>query len=1061
MRSTRIKNTSPTRKKRRALRRVKPRKGTLPLLLMLIAAVVLLVIFAPGLGLTPAANVSGTEVKPADVSTGDTHLQISEVMSSNRSAYPDETGSFPDWIELTNTGTESIALKGYGLSDRADKITFIFPDITLAAGEHIIVFASDENKNAVGQTLHAKFKLSSSGDTLFLFGGDGIAFAEVPVPAMDRDMSYSRIGEDEYIITEQYSPGFENTQEGYAAFRASTVLQTGTLVINEICASSITTLRDEDGEYPDWIELHNTSNKAIDLSNYALSDDPDSLVKWRFPQGSVIEPGGYFVVYASGKDRAGVNGGWPHAGFKLRSDGETVILADIQGRMLDLVTYDLLEADTSWGRDESGAAGFKTFTQPTPGLPNTRTGEVAMDTALCLANASGLYITEVMTGNKSVVGPNVKNPYDYIEIYNMSGQAVNLKGYGLSDNIKKPRKWQLPDITLENNSYLIVYCDTTQTTKDGVYYFTNYNLAKEGETVCLSTPSGEILDKVVVPQLYDNISFGRTLGQAGLFYYSNATPGSENGLGFTGFAETPVINVAGGLYERPLEGSTAVTISIPPDSVVRYTTDGSDPTESSPAYTGPIEIRKNTVVRARSFRDGVEPSQVVSQTYLISVYHTMPVICLTTAPDNMWNEENGMFADGPLLDRETQERPWDNATYWKKDWFGGWVEYYDESGVQQLSQGMTFRVMGQFSLDMPQKSLYIKADGQYGKSSFDYALFDDRPYTSYSSFVLRNGGQDGLFSRVIDGMQARLIDQSGSTVATQAWKPVIVYINGEYWGHYNMRERAGVKTVAQHEGWDNPDDIDMLESDGLSSDQINQGSRHDYQKLYDYVKEHDLVKDQKAYEYVVSQIDVDNMIDYFAFRSFFGDTDPGNIRFYRNTKTGDPEDAKWRYLFYDSDWGFFSVTTGSKNKIVGGVEYMLREGGMGNYNIKSNIFMSKLIKVPEIKDKFLRRYGELFQTVLTTENMTKLFNEMILEIKPEMQMHMQRWAAEVHPKVSFDQPKNPEGGYNYWVSRVERMLERIFPRRPYYIWQEIISYFDLTPEQMVAYFGPCPDNPDK
>jgi len=362
---------------------------------------------------------------------------------------------------------------------------------------------------------------------------------------------------------------------------------------------------------------------------------------------------------------------------------------------------------------------------------------------------------------------------------------------------------------------------------------------------------------------------------------------------------------------------------------------------------------------------------------------------------------------------------------------------------------------------MPQKSLYIKADGQYGESSFDYALFDDRPFETYASFVLRNGGQDGLYSRVIDGMQARLIDQSGSSVATQAWKPVIVYINGEYWGHYNMRQRAGVKTVAQHEGWENPDDIDMLESDGLSSKQINQGERHDYQKLYDYAKEHDLAADRKAYEYVVSQIDVDNMIDYFVFRSFFGDTDPGNIRFYRNTKTGNPEDAKWRYLFYDSDWGFFSVTTGSKNKIVGGVEYMLREGGMGNYNIKSNLFMNKLIKVPEIQDKFLKRYGELFQTVLTTENMTNLFNQMIMEIKPEMTMHMQRWAAEVHPKVSFDQPKNPEGGYNYWVSRCERMLERIFPRRPYYIWQEIIEYFDLTQEQMVAYFGPCPPNPDK
>ena len=159
MQSKRIKNSARQRRKRKALRRVKPRKGTVPFLLGLIALVVVLIIFAPGFS-TPAANVSGTVLEEIDVSNGDRSLRISEVMSSNRSAFPDEAGSFPDWIELTNAGDHPIPLKGYGLSDRADKITFIFPDITLNAGEHIIVFASDENKNTAGQALHAKFKLS-------------------------------------------------------------------------------------------------------------------------------------------------------------------------------------------------------------------------------------------------------------------------------------------------------------------------------------------------------------------------------------------------------------------------------------------------------------------------------------------------------------------------------------------------------------------------------------------------------------------------------------------------------------------------------------------------------------------------------------------------------------------------------------------------------------------------------------------------------------------------------------------------------------------------------------
>ena len=836
------------------------------------------------------------------------------------------------------------------------------------------------------------------------------------------------------------------------------MLQSGALVINEICASSITTLKDEDGDYPDWIEIRNTTNQAIDLSNYALSDSADKLVKWRFPQGSVIEANGYFVVFASKKDRAAAEGSWPHASFKLRSNGETVILSDIQGRMIDMVTYDLLAADTSWGRDEEGDGSFKVFTSPTPGLPNTRAGMTAMDTSMCLANTSGLYITEVMTGNKSTHGPNVNYYYDYIEIYNMSGQAVNLKGYGLSDNIKKPRKWQFPDITIENNSYLVIYCDTTQTSKDGVYYFTNFNLKKSGETVCLSTPSGQILDKVVVPQLYDDTSYGRTLGQAGLFYYSTPTPGETNGQGFVGYAEAPTFNVAGGLYERPLTGENAVTINVPANSTVRYTLDSTDPNESSPVYAGPIEVETNTVIRARAYRDGVEASQIISETYLISVYHTMPVICLTTDPDNLTNEEYGAFAYGPNVDPETDDRPWfKKATFGQKNWFSGWVEYTDENGQLQIPQGIRFRVMGQYSLDMPQKSLYIKADGQFGKSEFDYALIDDRPFTTYKSFVLRNGGQDGLYTRALDGLEARLIDQSDSTLVTQSWKPVIVYINGEYYGHYNMRERAGVDMVAQHEGWANADDIDILQSDGLSTSQIKQGSNADYKALYNKVKNADLNSDPDLLAEVEASLDIDNMFDYYIFESFYGNTDPGNVRFYRNTKSGD---GKWRYLVFDMDWGLFNATGKSKGVeyAIGGVSYYMNEEGIGNQKIKSNLFVRKLVQVPQYREKFLKRYAELFNSVLTTENMVSLFYEMTAQIKPEMQMHSERWATEMSPKVSFDVPKNATGAYNYWLTRCERTV-RVMNRRPHFIWLDIQSYFGLSDAEMESYFGPCPQIP--
>ncbi|MFR8176173.1 MAG: hypothetical protein ACLVB5_03265 [Christensenellales bacterium] len=96
--------------------------------------------------------------------------------------------------------------------------------------------------------------------------------------------------------------------------------------------------------------------------------------------------------------------------------------------------------------------------------------------------------------------------------------------------------------------------------------------------------------------------------------------------------------------------------------------------------------------------------------------------------------------------------------------------------------------------------------------------------------------------------------------------------------------------------------------------------------------------------------------------------------------------------------------------------------------------------------------------MLTTENMVSLFYEMTAQIKPEMQMHHERWAAEMPAQVSFDVPKNATGAYNYWVSRCERAV-RVMNRRPHFVWLDIQSYFGLSDAEMESYFGPCPEIP--
>ena len=128
----------------------------------------------------------------------------------------------------------------------------------------------------------------------------------------------------------------------------------------------------------------------------------------------------------------------------------------------------------------------------------------------------------------------------------------------------------------------------------------------------------------------------------------------------------------------------------------------------------------------------------------------------------------------------------------------------------------------------------------------------------------------------------------------------------------------------------------------------------------------------------------------------------------------------------------------------------MNENGMGRYHIQSNILLVKLMQVPEIRAQFLTRAGELFQTVFTTENMIALLDEMTAQIQPEMAMHFERWAAEMYPQLSFDQPKNPAGAYAYWQERIER-AKNVMKKRPTRFYDMMQETFGLTDEEMAFY----------
>ena len=1031
--------------------RKKRRRGSLLIYLIILGAVLAVILLAtPWQPETRAFYTPATEDGAVGAGMRDeyyTGLRISEIMPSNHTSVPDDGGNYPDWIEVWNSSDRVINLQGVGLSDRDTSIRFLFPDIDLQPDARVVVFCDNTNQVDSGRPMHAKFKLSSVGETVYLFDPNAFQIDAVTYRILSSDTSWALLSDDRYHEVDYFSPGYANTEEGHQSYRTDTMVTAGELIINEVMPSAKSGLTDEDGEFSDWVELYNTTDRAISLDNFALSDKETKPLKWRFPQGAVVAPHGYYLVFCSGKDRRSDATSIPHTNFSVSAEHDTIVLSDSNGHLVDRVTVDNIPADCTYARDPNGV--FSVHLIATPGRDNADIAGADLD--LRAQNRTGVYISEVMASNHATAIKDLSQKTDWVEIYNSSGQTVDLSGWGLSDDIKRPRRWQFPaGYTIGPGEYKIVLCDgSDQLLAAGSTQHTNFKIKRAGgETVCLSDPQGHVLDRLVLPEVPTDNSYGRTLGMSGFFYYDVATPGAANGTGgFAGYAPMPSFTTAPGLYYA----ATKVAIEVPDGCAVYYTTDGSIPSRQSTPYRGEtFELSFTTVLRARAFPDNsnYRASPILTGSFFINAYHTLPIVSVVCDPDELWNPTDGMLVTGDNVVKEPGKLPFKNTIYRE---FGkiprpGHVEYYLLDGTQMLSQDEEFSLMGQFSLDMPQKSMKFRARSLYGAKYFDAKLFDDRPYTQYKSFVLRNSGNDCMWTRLLDGFQSRLLDGYGTQVVHQAWNPVVVYINGVYWGHMNMRERVDKYFVAQHEGltMDQADQITILESN-MTLKVGDPEARREYRSMIEQIKKSDPAKNEADLQYILDRVDVDNYFEYLALEMFVGNSDIGNLRMYR---TGEPG-AKWKWLWYDADYGLYSSSFDSPKSYT-------KAAGMGEKKINNTIFL-KLLTVPEYKDKFLRKLGDIFK-LFTTQYMLETLEPLVEQIKPEMDLHWARWGEENDQFVISEVPVTIDGAYRYWERRIER-LRNTLKRRPNLLWGYIQDAFQLTNSQMVEYFGERPVMP--
>ncbi|MGI5898867.1 MAG: lamin tail domain-containing protein [Christensenellales bacterium] len=995
-------------------------------IISIILCAVLIIILTPiaSKGSVPASAPEGQTSPQAAASV----VIINEVMAQNRSAVPDEDGNYYDYVELYNTSSEEVSLSSLFLTDdpsEPGKQSLL--GLSIPADSYIIIYCSGLSK-----TGHASFKLSA-GETVALFDSSSQMLDAVTIETAPANSVMMRDAGGEWVISAKYTPAMANTDENHSAYLASfEAIGSETVYINEVISRNITTYMLPDGSAPDWTELYNAGSSPVDISGWTLTDDETEPFSFIFPVGTVIGAGEYMLIICDGLDRPTAEP--PHAQFSISSGGETVTLYNARRQVVDRLAVPMLEADTSYGRSPDDLDELQVFLQPTPLLPNDSTGVSAMVRQMLFANTSGLIISEVLSSNKSGLTVGDFTP-DWLELMNISDVAVNLGEFGLSKSVSRPGEFPLPEKVLQPGERVVIVADKElhEAGGDPEQISVGFNISAGGDAILLAH-SGRIVDKIAAPALQSDISYGRAASDSSLFYYYDSpSPGEENpGSGYLGVAKIPEPSTESGVYN----GVDSVSLRFETDDgmTLYYTTDGSLPTTSSQRLAGELNLTKTTTIKLLAQRENYLPSEIEAFSYIINENHSLPIVALSADPGELYDPQTGMLADGPEYHITDSNGYHYKANYWKEIEIGANVEYFDAQGNRLLSQSTGVKVSGATSRDQAQKSLLLIARNIYGENRLHFSPFPNRDYDEYKAVVLRNTGQDYYRARMRDAMLSSLMEGTG--VYYQDTQPVIVYLNGEYYGQYNLRERINRYSLAQFEGITEQsviDSADILSGSGRTGSQVVHGSYKEYQELVSFVKENSL-NVQSNLDYVLSQVDVENLFDYVSFQIIIGNSDPSNIKFYKFDAPG----SKWKWIIYDLDW---ANNTGSNGTAYDSFDRMLKSSGLGRNNTDNSIIQA-LLKNEDMEKLFLERFAKLFLENFDPDRVHARIDEYYEMLKPEMERQFEFWG----PKEAYSR------SVSSWESEVGALHNYIDSSRPYLI-RYCQSWFNLTDSEMRGLFG--------
>ncbi len=687
------------------------------------------------------------------------------------------------------------------------------------------------------------------------------------------------------------------------------------------------------------------------------------------------------------------------------------------------------------------------------------------------AQVNSLVINEAMSANASSITDDTDNNEDWIELHNTGGTPVDLTGAGVSDDPSVPMKHVLPgSLVVPPNGKLILWASGEP---DRGPAHLSFSLASSGETILLSTASGQLVDLVVIPELPMDVSYGRAGdGAASFLFFDQPTPAAPNQtMGFLGHLPPPSFSLPSGFYS----GTINVGLTHPdPQVTIYYSLDGSIPgptlvsgyvygyknqypsqgmtttwntindTLRAFQYTAPLllvdptpqpnflsrrssrahhyypaeympngPIRKARVVRARAYRTGYLPSEVVTSTYFFSPNaqspHALPVVSVTTPRENLFSHDLGIYNPGidyeqwRVANPNTMLTGFTPANWNRKTEFPASFEWFEEgSNLRTFHRHAGFRTHGSYSLSFRRKALRFYFRDEYGDDSVDYPVFLSQDDTDHKRLVMHTSGNDDAHTNMRDmTIQAMIKHMRCQTLDGRF---VVTFLNGEYWGVHAMRERYDSKYFDRVLGLEEGD-VDMVEVGRLAS----LGDSIAWSALLDQVAAQDPMI-ASVYDDLETKIDMDDMIDHHVAHIYAGNVDwpQNNWKAYRKRvpyTPGAPEghDGRWRWLMFDLDWGF------NLNQIHP-ASYDFMDWATTPFQGENNLLFRRLLRNQEYKHKFINRSADMLNTAFRPEIVTAVIDEHRDIIAQDMAEHVVRWP---------DYPISMQG----WYGELDRMYD--------------------------------------